>query len=377
MNMTQQSLPSKLYRQICCCALFFAAASGSFNGYYGKWHFRETGVAYASSSAINGQFGFTDILDGTATRPFVYRQLLPSVANWLNKTTPDKDKAWLYNLVSNRERETAIITGSPLAQNPLYFFRYYAVYFLTFLFAWLSVFAMYLVCKALVFPPLTCVFAPVTMILAMPYFMSVGGYFYDYPELAFLALAVWMCLRLDWWWLLPLIAVATWNKESFFLVTITLYPILRSRYSRIAASIATWSLLVTSGLVYCALRWHFQNNPGGTVLERFTSQVLFLAHPMNLVTFESTYGVIAFRAFSVVPLALIAWTVWRGWNQLPEAIRKHGKIAAAINIPLFLLFCQPAEIRDLSMLYVVFMLLLAVTLAEVEGAGRGKRTRDS
>jgi hypothetical protein len=76
-------------------------------------------------------------------------------------------------------------------------------------------------------------------------------------------------------------------------------------------------------------------------------------------------------AFDLLSLVLIVWTVWRGWRKLPQAIQRHGQIAAVINFPLYLLFCVPGEIRDLSMLFVTFFLLLAANLTRWidEGAG--------
>lgn len=366
----REDLPSRLFRRICCGAVFFVAAAASFHGYYDKWHFREAGVPYATSNLTNGRFGLADIVDETATRPFVYRQLVPAMARWLDRVAPESAKACLHGLVANREQPTAIVTGSLLASDPNFEFRYFCVYFLTFLFTWLSVFAMYLVCRTLEFSPVTSILAPVLMILAIPYFMSVGGYFYDYPELAFLSLAVWMALRLDWWWLLPLTAAATWNKESFVLITLTLYPILRSRNSRPAALIGTGALFVTSALAYGALRLEFLHNAGSTVLPQWRSQLLFLFNPSNAFGLEATYGVIAFRSSSLVGLALMAWIVRRAWSKLPKAIQRHAKIAAAINIPLYLLFCVAGEMRDLSMLYVFFMLSIAANLAKIESDWR-------
>jgi hypothetical protein len=297
------------------------------------------------------------MLDGTAARPYVYRQLIPAIANWLDSMTPEWNKGALSRLFSRYQ------LASSLAVDPRYSFRYTAVYLITFLFAWLSVVAMYLVCRALEMPPVARFFAPVAMILLVPYILSVGGYFYDYPELAFMALAVWMGLEFDWWWMLPLVALATWNKESFLLVTLTLYPILRKRHSRISSLVGTGFLASTCAAVYLAISSHFSQNAGGSVLVKWRKQLEFLLHPANFFKLEQTYGITHFRVFSLVPLALIVWIVWRGWRLLPPEIRRHGQIAAAINIPLFFLFCAPGEMRDLSMLYVVFMLLLAVNLA--------------
>jgi hypothetical protein len=376
-TLNQGEFSSKLYRCACCFVLFVVAASASFNGFFDKWHFREQGVLLGSdtSNPADGRFGIVDILNGTASRPFVYRQLLPCIANWFDRSIPTAPKDRLYNFSTNQGRLGDIMIDSPLAKIHQYYFRYLVLYAMTFLFTLLSVFGMFLVCRALNLPTVSCVFAPVLMILAIPYFMSSGGYFYDYPELAFLAIAAWMALKFDWWWMLPVVALATWNKESFVLMTLTLYPLLRARNSRIMACVGTCVLALTSSATYFALRSHYLQNPGSAVLVQWPRQLLFLLHPANLVAIEKTFGILAPRPFTLFPLILIVWTVRRGWHRLPVEARRHGIIAAAINLPLYFLFCEPGELRDLSMLYIVFMLLLAVNLAvEVKEVESGPPT---
>jgi hypothetical protein len=357
--MDGRTFASKFYRRACCCVLFFLAAAASFNGFYDKWHFREPGVSgdtYPANGGMSG-YGLAEMLDGTAARPFVYRQLIPALANRLDSSTPKPIQDLLWKNVGRCESASALFVDTT------YSFRYTVVYAVTFLFAWLSVVAMYLVCKALGLPPAACVLSPVLMILLIPYLSSVGGYFYDYAELAFMALALWMALKFDWWWMLPLVALAAWNKESFLLVTLTLYPILRRRHSSARALAGTALLAATCAAVYWAVSLRFAHNPGGHLLPQWRFQLDFLLHPQNSLGMEETYGIKMFRSFSPLPLALIAWTAWRGWPRLPLAIRRHGQIAAAINLPLFLLFCAPGETRDFSLLYMVFLLLVAVNFA--------------
>jgi hypothetical protein len=51
---------------------------------------------------------------------------------------------------------------------------------------------------------------------------------------------------------------------------------------------------------------------------------------------------------------------------LPLHFRRFSKIAAVINVPLFFLFCSGGELRDLSMLYVPFLLLIGVNIGQWE-----------
>ena len=358
--MFQEILASKQYNRLCCFVLFFVAASASFGGFYEKSHFCEEGVS--------GQYyraSFESMVDGTAWRPYVYRQMLPSVANWLDRNVPLAIEGWLYARQGNGHTANSIsaIADSSTARNRVYFFRYLVIYLATFLFALLGVFAMYLVCTALEMPPVAAVLAPIIVILLIPYIMSVGGYFYDYPELAFIALAVWIALKFDWWWVIPIAALGAWNKESFLFVIPTLYPIFRRRTSRSGALLGVGVLCLVTAAVYLPMRMHFAHNSGSNVEFRLADQLQFFLHPRRMLfATEETYGVRAMRVFTVVPMTLLVWTVWRSWRQLPLFIKRHGQFAAAINIPLYVLFCAPGELRDLSLLYIVFLVIMAVNL---------------
>jgi hypothetical protein len=370
--MTTEALASNIYRYVCCFVLFFAAASASFNGFYEKWHFREYSPLPVEASPTVPEFPHIEIqmiLDGTAAKPYVYRQLVPTLANWIDRITPNSLKTRLYTVRCDYEHTLPLVLfDSPIARSQRYFFRYLVVYVVTFLFALLAVYAMYLVCTELEIHPAAAVLAPVVIILLFPYIETIGGYFYDFPELAFLALAVWIALRFDWWWIIPVAALGTWNKESFLLAIPTLYPIIRDRSSRLSSLLGTSILGLVCLAVYYPIRLQFANNPGGSIENHLAQQQYFFLHPGHLIyhhfVFEKTYGLLLPPLFTVLPLALLLWTVWRSWPHISRAIRRHCWIAAAISIPLYTLFCWPGEVRDFSLLFVFFLLTLAYNLSE-------------
>lgn len=350
---------SGLYYFICSALLFVVAAAASFNGFYAKYHFREYGLYTYPATA------FDRMVDGTADRPFVFRQMLPQLANWIDQATPSAVKDRLFGFQYFGQQMRTMVFASPIAQSRTYFYRYVIVYAATYVFALLSVIAMFMVCRAAGLPPAASVFAPVIVILLLPFIMTGGGYFYDYPELAFLSLAFVIALKLDWWWIIPIAALGTWNKESFLLAIPTLYPLVRQRNSRMQSLIAIGVLGLVCASVYLPLHWHFSQNPGGTVLLMGKRQLDFYLSYHLLVghaPLEMTYGILLPCAFGIVPLALLVWTVVRGWRQLPRSIQRYGQIAAIINVPLYLLFCYPGELRDFSLLYVVFLLVIAYNL---------------
>ena len=90
-KMTRKGFASRLYYRVCCFALFFVAAAASFNGFYDKWNLRDT-----LNGSTQGTYLFEPMVDGTAARPFVYRQLLPMLANWIDARIPEQTKDLLF-----------------------------------------------------------------------------------------------------------------------------------------------------------------------------------------------------------------------------------------------------------------------------------------
>lgn len=350
---------SRLYFQACRFVLFFVAASASFSGFYEKSHFCEAGVPGAYPPAQ-----FEAMVDGTAYRPYVYRQMLPELANIADQNVSPSIKLRLYeHQGSGLTAYLHSISASPTARNETYFFRYLVVYTLTFLFALLAVYAMSWLCLVLHMCEPAAIFAPVILILLIPYFDSGGGNLYDFPELAFFALAAWIALKYDWWWIIPVAALGAWNKESFALFLLTLYPLIRRRHSRVASLLALAVLIATYLCVSIPIRMRFAHNPGSTLEFHLLDQLRFFSHARTFIfSTEETYGMRAPLAYSLLPLAIVIWTVRRAWRHLPTAIQQHAKIAALINIPLYYLFCLPAELRDLSILYISLLLAIAVNI---------------
>ncbi|MGB6191413.1 MAG: hypothetical protein WBF42_03020 [Terracidiphilus sp.] len=352
---------SKLYYNLCLFVLFFVAASASFTGFYDKSHFREAGVRgdwYETS--------FEAMVDGTAHKPYIYRRLLPDTLNLIDAATPRKFKDYLFvHQKSGLDACLIAIASSPTAQNKAYFYRYQLLYLITFGFVLLSTYAMYMVCRVMSVPPAASAFAAVLFIMLMPYFQLPSGFAYDFVELALMCLAVWMAVKFEWYWLIPIVALAEWNKESFLFFIPCLYPLMRRRNSKAATFAGSAVLLLLCGALYLSVRIHFAHNEGTSVIPQYMDQ---LGEFRNFKSFfwpmDETYGVRVPRVYGVLPIALIVWTVWRGWKKLSPAVKLHAKIAAAINFPLFALFCTPAEIRDLSLLYVTFVLIMAVGFNE-------------
>jgi hypothetical protein len=124
------------------------------------------------------------------------------------------------------------------------------------------------------------------------------------------------------------------------------------------------------------MRLRYAGNPGTTVDFQLWDNLLFYVDPGNWLRTENTYGILLPRGFSIVFVLVFAGLLAKAWRGLPLVLRNHGAAAAAINLPLFFLFCSPGEMRNLSMLYPTLLLLIACALsAWLDRAGRSDRAR--
>jgi hypothetical protein len=369
--MIEPGLRSTQYQRVFFFILFFAAAAASFHGFYSKWHFRETGT-----SQFIPRISFEAMVDGTADRPFVYRQLVPMLVNWIDAGVSAQTKEAIYAArSSNGIPVLNYVFDSPITGDRAHLFRYTVAYIIVAVFACIAVWAMYLAAKATGQPPVSAALAAVSLILFMPYFLTVGGYLYDYPELAFFAFSVWMSIKFDWWWIIPVAVLGTLNKESFLFFIPALYPFLLVRSSRRNALIGTGVLGLISAFVYGLIRSRFQHNPGATVEIHLMSQIKSILFPTNWFLFDVTYGEIVFRGINLFTIALVGGAFWTGWRFLSPMVRRHTQIAALINIPLFLFFGFPGEIRGLSLLYISFLIVLAASITNWMPEGTGSNSR--
>ena len=346
---------TRIFHRVCLVVLLILVSASAFSAFYEKWHFREQG---ARGTYIGVEFD--RMIDGTALRPYVYRRFLPDIANWAAGALP-VDAMARRTPQRAKDRITAALDLSTKAHPA----QYVILYIATYLSALLASFALYRVCTAMNIASPAAVFAAVVFMLIFPLVGVKGGYFFDFPELLFMAVAAGMALSLDWWWIIPIAALGTWNKESFLLFIFTLYPFIRRRHSRMHSLLGIGVLVAVCVAVYVPIRMHFALNPGGTVEWHLKDQISFFTHPFRLDTWiDRTYDLLFPALSSPIPFLLLVWTAWRGWRFFPPWLKRHAQIAAVINIPLFLLFCEPGELRDLSLLYISFLLILAFNLQD-------------
>jgi len=334
----------------------FIVASASYGGFFLKWEFRD-GKSY---SAI-------EMFEGTAKRPFVYRQLLPGMANAVEYVTPasinEKFQSWLAADPLKRNFIHRFFPNATDSTNTAYSVRYYTLYGLSFGSLFLAIFALRALCREIYPDVPAATLAALTFVLIFPVMLTEGGYFYDMPELLFMALAMLLAIRGR---ILPLVIVvvlATLNKESFLFFVLTLYPFLRNRFSLRNTVLIEVLLLAIAVIINVAFKLHYADNIGVPVQSQLVEHVLWLLKPSSYFAFEVNYGVPAPKGFNIIHVIVLAILVRCGWRHVTPAVRQHFWIALTINLPLFLAFCYEGELRNLSMLYMTLVLLFAINIS--------------
>ncbi len=342
-------------------AVYFLAAAAGFSGYYSKYGFREG----------QDRFSFALMVDGQADRPFVYRRLLPEIANAAERLLPPAvDEALARSFTRPSIWLPQYFTRGGLwhgeADQAAYAVRYHAVYYLAFLSFFAALFLIRSACLAAGASAVGAACAPVVFALAFPFLEAQGGYFYDPPEVLFLFAAITLVLRAPprWLWaLIPLSLVATLNKEAFLFFVAGLSPLVFARLRPVPATLLTLLSLAACAAVYLLLREHYAANPGSAVELKVSENIRYYLNPGSLLTLDSTYGLMAPPGYSIATLVLVAALVATGWRRLPLAVRRHALLMAIINFPLFLVLGHFGEVRNLSLLYpaLTFLIAQAVT----------------
>jgi hypothetical protein len=326
-------------------------AAASFNGFYDKWSLRDGEPRYSSDLMLAGQ----------ADRPFVYRHLNPWVVNAAAEVAPPTLKAALVKSSPDWTGASRIGPDKALAKAPDAFFRYMCLYYLTFVEWFFAIVTLTLVATRFA-GPAGGLGASFLFALVFPVFLTQGGYFYDFPEMLFFAAAVYAAARGNFLMLAICATIGTMNKETMVFFAPTLYPFLRAKLGFRPAVITVVAMVFTSAVVYLAIRYLFRDNPGVASDFQLRYALEWYANPLHLLEKEKTYGLMLFKAYSLIGIGFAALFAASGWPRAPKVLREHVALTLLINLPLFLLMGYHGEMRNLSLTFVGWTVLAACAI---------------
>lgn len=340
--------------------IFYVVAAASFNGFFVKWTFRDFGERYS----------FEEMYDETAHRPFVHRQLMLTVAKEIKASMSAETQQKVLKFFKEKDFSTVFSEKKSFLAyyynrikiEPRFSIEYHIVYFLAFTFLFLSMFLIREIGIEITGSAAAGTLAACTFAIIFPIFETWGGYFYDFGEIFFFSLATLLALKGYWLALILIAPVAEYNKESFLFFIATLFPLLAAKLGNKKTFFTLAAAIFLSGLVYLYVKSLYAGNPGGS------TEIWLYARLDEIFTgyinTEITYGVFFGAGMFLPHLLLIAWLVKCTWKKLSPTWKNHIKIAAAINIPLYIIFCWMGELRNLSLLYISFIAMLSIFIKE-------------
>ncbi len=333
--------------------LILSISAASYCGFFSIWAFRDGAAS----------MGFTAMIEETATRPFVHRQLLPQTVKYIASAIPEQSKAKLENrLIKGAYIENRYAQAHIPQQ---YVIEYYLMYIFCFLALFASIWVLRSLLCTIVQDKTVGTLGAMLFALIFPFFEVLGGYYYDIFEILFMFTAAHLAYHKKWWGLLLLTPIAEANKESFLFFLITLFPLARMHFPVKKAAAITLSTIFLAGITYLYIRHLYAGNPGDMADWRIRDHMQTIFDLGSYFYTTSIYGLPLGEGMFLPHMICVIWIVKKAWHHLTDAWKKHAKIAFAINGILYFMFVLPNEIRDLSLLYVSFMILTAFFIRDI------------
>lgn len=346
-------LLNKCITQMIILFLVLVVTAAGFCGFFSKWALRDG----------DRHFGIDRMINGTASRPFVHRQLIPKVTKTIIKNLPHNVKKNLTNKLQKEMHFNNIYAKTKIPKGMV--LEYYLVVIITFVFFYASVIVLASTLAKVTGDKISGYLTSLLFALLIPFLEAYGGYYYDFAELFFLFSAANLALNGFWKPLIVLSVFALANKEAYFWFLPTLYPFFSEKYYSRKTIFIIFGCMFLCGIEYLYISQLYSGNAGGATFHWFLKNLKSLVSLKFYFNIDTTYGLPLGYGFFFIHIVYVFWVFRNGWRKLPDSLKKHIKIASAINIPLYLLFCYPGEVRNLSLLYFGFNVMIAFIIKNV------------
>jgi hypothetical protein len=320
----------------------------------------------------NAEYAFERMLDRSAHRPFVYRALTPWMVNGIDAALPEaaKDR---YQPAAKTMVERYAMNHESSYWTPELERKYMIAVVLMSLFAFGALFALRALTGA-AFPEAPAIrdASPLLFGALLPLSFMNGGFLYDFTELFLMFVAFALAWSVRPIRLAVVVGLAVLNKETAALLVPLLSLVLWHRAPR-----ATWlrtsallAALAVGSVLY--LRALYADSPGWTMYDHIRDNFDFWTTPGSWLASMTVYLPLlpmprGLNLMIVLPLLVVLASAWHA----RAPVVRHLMIgSAAINLPLFFLFCWRDETRNLSMLYPALHLNVCAALIAAYGRRR-------
>jgi hypothetical protein len=292
---------------------------------------------------------FGEMIYGKASKPFVYRVLLPATVRMLSAPVPDIIRNTIVNKIDDN------ISLNKLFKKLKWEKELAVEYFFAMIIMFLSLWGFSFTVRYLftLFYNTSYWFADSVSVLALlglPTMFQYTSFIYDFPLLFFYTLGLVFLYKQDWIKFLLIFLIGCINKETTILLTLIFYIYYKSDLKKELFNkllIAQFTIFI---LVKSTLYFIFKNNPGSFI------EFHLIDHNLRLLT-----GYNLTLAATLLGLILL---VFYKWNEKP----RYLKISLSMLVPLIILTIFLGfldELRDYYEIYPVVIIFITHSIARI------------
>ena len=314
-------------------------------------------IAFVKLPQINGykRAMFSEMIDGTAWKPFVYRTLLPTTVRLISEVIPDKVHKTLTEKVESNK--SAMLVLEKFKWESEFITEYLVAMVLMYSTLLGFVFAFRRLFDEIYSSPLWFKnIISIILLLAIPAMFQpqYSNYIYDFPSLFLFTLGLLLLRQKKWRYFLILFFISCFNKETIILLTL-IFAIHFYKDAEISRKLY-YQLIAAQLMIFAAIKILlyilFMNNPGGFVEFHLIDRNYLLFNGYSLTTF--------------VVLLIIFLSIFSKWNEKPKFLKDALWIAVPLLI-LTLFFGFFDELRDYYEVFPIVVLLISFNIAKILG----------
>jgi hypothetical protein len=305
--------------------------------------------AETSQTSINGDARSTlsDILQGTAHKPYVERVLIPILTNTVYKIIPKSVSSNISSslLSSSKYQKESTRLGWDNDFIPQYI--------IALAWAFLALAAFPFVMRSLVVELYdvsaeVCNVLPIAALLVLPVFFHTGThYIYDFPALLFFTTGLLLVLKRKWFLFYAVFCAGCLNKETMVFLLLVILLFNWRTMDRRVLSIHLISLLLIFIIIKTSLTFYFSGNPGSAVEFHLFANIHKLLMPYTLL--------------HIFVAGIILYLLIKDHSKKPQFLRQSLWLFLPFALTVFVFACID-EIRDLYEIFPICFLLMSHTL---------------
>jgi hypothetical protein len=224
----------------------------------------------------------SELISGTASRPFVQRILIPICTQTVYNVISDSAKASLVQQILHLPKIQKEIHR--LGWEEDYILQYFIALSFSLLFLLIFPFTIRSIIRFFYQTDEWIInLFGIFLVLGLPIFFHTGTrYIYDFPALSLFTLAFYLMLKRKWLWYYIIFFVGLMNKETIILLTILFAFI----YYRRTSTLSYWINLILQCSLFVLVRgtisWIFRDNPGQNFEFHFYGNLRIIADNWTL-----------------------------------------------------------------------------------------------